>query len=90
MLCLDPLVTNGQSLQDGKKGNKPMTRDMKHVPNSSVNVLVATAVVEQKAEVTGGSNRMQNGKGVISIVSGLEVTYEAKENCTGPPRIKSD
>ena len=62
MLCLDPLVTNGQSLQDGKKGNKPMTRDMKRIPNSSVNVLVATAVVERKAEVTGAVIGCKMGK----------------------------
>ncbi|XP_072211849.1 uncharacterized protein [Excalfactoria chinensis] len=71
MLCLDPPVTNGQSLQDGKKGNKPKTRDTKRIPNSSVNVLMPTAVVEQQAEVTGGSKRTQKGKGVISIVSAL-------------------
>lgn len=43
-------------------------------------VLVTTAIAEKLAGVIRGSKRMKKGKGVISIVSSLEVTYEAKEN----------
>ena len=39
-----------------------------------MNVLVATVIVEKRAEVIRGSKRVKKGKGVISMMSGLEVT----------------
>ena len=41
---------------------------MEHVPNSSMKVLVTTAIAEKQAEVINGNKRMKKGKAVISIV----------------------
>ena len=61
-------MTNGQHLQDGRNGHQLITRDMEHVPNSSMKVLVTTAIAEKQAEVINGNKRMKKGKAVISIV----------------------